>query len=241
MPVIKLDATTSTNDFLKDLAQASNLQNFTVVTAEHQTSGRGQRTATWHSERGKNLTFSILVKDSVSIDEIFTLNVAIALSVINALKSVALPQLAIKWPNDIMAVNKKIGGILIENILKPDGAVQSIVGIGINVNQTNFENLPKASSIAAILQREFDRDLVLNLIVTEITNVVSNLADQKVELWKKYESNLYKKGVPMPFESNDGHRFMGIIQKVTQNGRLEIIDQHDQIKTFDIKEIQILY
>ncbi len=241
MPVIKLDATPSTNDFLKELSLKTTLANFTVVTAEHQTDGRGQLGAKWLSEKGKNLTISILIKEAIAINEIFTLNVVIALATINALKAFEVPQLSVKWPNDIMSGNKKIGGILIENSIKSGGLIHSIVGIGINVNQLNLEHLPKASSIAAIMGSELDRDALLKAIVKQIENDVANLSLKKREFWESYLSNLYKKGIPMPFESKDGIRFMGIIHNVTPSGRLELLTEDDLLKTFEVKEIQMLY
>src|SRR3970282_291011 len=146
-----LDAIDSTNEFLKGLSNGQLLENFTVVTAENQTKGKGQMGSVWDSEVGKNLTMSVFIKDSLSdVNQIFKLNVGVVLAVVQALETFNIPNLMVKWPNDIMSYNFKIGGILIENSIKSDGTVHSIVGLGINVNQVNFENLPKASSLAVI-------------------------------------------------------------------------------------------
>lgn len=242
MPLIKLDATSSTNDFLKDLAAAQETENFTVVTAEKQTNGRGQMGAQWVSEKGKNLIMSILINDALSgITQIYNLNVAVALAVIVALEDHAIPQLGIKWPNDIMSGKKKIGGILIENTIRSNGEIVSIAGIGLNVNQTDFADLPKASSLRAIMQRDFDRDGLLAEITANIRSNVEMLKDDSESLWNGYISKLFKKGIPMPFEDNDGNRFMGIIQNVDQSGKLELLLADDSIKSFGIKEIQMLY
>ena len=108
MNIIKLDATPSTNDFLKALLTNQFVENFTVVTAENQTSGRGQMGAKWEVESGKNLTFSVLVKDVLTeINSIFHLNVLVAVSIIEALEHFNIPNLAIKWPNDILAEHKR--------------------------------------------------------------------------------------------------------------------------------------
>ena len=97
------------------------LANFTVVVAENQTNGRGQRGANWEVENGKNLTFSVLIKDVLlKVEEVFNLNVIVAVSLFQTLDQLKILNLAIKWPNDILADNRKIGGILIENILKSD-------------------------------------------------------------------------------------------------------------------------
>src|SRR4051812_26319982 len=116
---IKLDAIGSTNDFLKELSAAESVENYTVVTAENQTKGKGQMGSQWDSEVGKNLIMSVLVKEFIQdASRIFNLNIVFSVAVIDVLKAVEIPKLTIKWPNDIMSDNKKIGGILIENNFK---------------------------------------------------------------------------------------------------------------------------
>jgi len=243
MNLIKLDAIDSTNDFLKKLSQNESIENLTVVTAKSQTNGRGQMGAKWNSEARKNLITSILIKDLLlDINAIFDLNVAVALAVIKALEHLEIPDLAIKWPNDIVAENKKIGGILIENSIKSNGTIESVVGIGLNVNQTNFENLPKASSLKCISKKYFEVDDVLIKIFNEIKLNLLPIKNQELgHLWKRYNDKIFKKGTPMPFEDLDKKRFMGIIQKVKSNGQLEILLEDDSLKCFQIKEIQMLY
>jgi BirA family biotin operon repressor/biotin-[acetyl-CoA-carboxylase] ligase len=104
MKLIKLDAIDSTNDFLKSMSSQDEQENFTVVTAENQTKGKGQMGAVWKSETGKNLIMSVLVKDFLFDNEkVFNLNIIVSLSVLEVLKSLNIPDLCIKWPNDIMA------------------------------------------------------------------------------------------------------------------------------------------
>ena len=241
MKLIKLDAIDSTNDFLKVLAGSQNLENFTVVTAESQTKGKGQMGGIWVSETGKNLTMSVLIRDSVfEIHQIYNLNIAVSLSVLLALEKFKIPKLAIKWPNDIMSDSKKIAGILIENSIKTDGKIVSIIGIGVNVNQVNFFELPKASSLALIMNTSFDKEAVLFEIINNIKRNHSKLQNnESIDLWKDYNSKLFKKGIPMPFESEKKGKFMGIIQDVTDNGKLQILLEDDSIEVFDIKAIQM--
>ncbi len=243
MNIIKLGATSSTNDFLKDLLTKQFVENFTVVVAEHQTKGKGQMGAEWNVESGKNLTFSVLVRDLLlDIQAIFHLNVAVAVSIIEGLEEFGIGGLAIKWPNDILAESKKISGILIENSIKRNGEIFSIVGIGLNVNQEHFENLPKASSLYAIYGRVFDKEAVMLAILGNLKRNLSLLqAKEYTLLWQSYDSRLFKKGIPMPFEANNGSHFMGIIQGVTSNGKLEVLLEDDSISTFDIKEVKLLY
>lgn len=242
MKLIKLDAIDSTNDFLKGLASKQFVENFTVVAAEIQTKGKGQMGSVWVAEKGKNLTMSVLIKDVlIDLNQIYTLNIAVALAVVRALQCFKIPELAIKWPNDIMSYNYKIGGILIENSIKIDGSVNSIVGIGININQTNFENLPKGSSLAVIAKQEFDKQEVLVAIVKELKDAMIVLKTNPDSLWREYLSLLFKKNVPVPFELPDGDRFMGIIQGVSDQGKLKILLENDAVVQYNIKEIQMLY
>jgi BirA family biotin operon repressor/biotin-[acetyl-CoA-carboxylase] ligase len=243
MKLIKLDAVGSTNDFLKELASDPTIENFTIVTAENQTSGRGQRGERWETEVGKNIIASVLIKNiQIGKQNLFELNIKVALSVFSALDNFNIPNLSIKWPNDIMSGRKKIGGILIENILKSDGKMVSIVGIGLNVNQVNFEHLPKASSLAIINGTKYDKELILFEIIDNLMIFISELHQNRVDdLWKKYNSVLFARNIPMPFKNIVGFQFMGIIQDVSPNGKLRVLLADDSIKEFDVKEIEMLY
>lgn len=243
MNIIKLDAINSTNDYLKGLLQRQFVENFTIITAENQTNGRGQMGSEWKIESGKNLTFSVLIKDLlVEISHIFHLNVAVAMSIIETLSELEIKDCAIKWPNDILAEGKKVGGVLIENSIKSDGEIFSIIGIGLNVNQKSFQNLPKASSLSVLKNCDFDKEEILISIAKNLNRNISLIMNKNTtEIWKKYHSKLYKKGIPMPFEGKDGKKFMGIIKGVDQAGKLNVILENDIVKSFDIKEVSLLY
>jgi BirA family biotin operon repressor/biotin-[acetyl-CoA-carboxylase] ligase len=140
-----------------------------------------------------------------------------------------------------MAGNQKIAGILIENLIKENGEIKSIVGIGLNVNQTDFENLPKASSLKNRMNQDFDIDSILENIVHKIEENVVKLQNNEADFfWKTYENHLFKKGKPTLFEANQ-EQFMGIIQGVTRNGMLTIQLEDDSIKEFGVKEIVMIY
>ncbi|TDD77432.1 biotin--[acetyl-CoA-carboxylase] ligase [Flavobacterium caseinilyticum] len=242
MKLIKLDAIDSTNEFLKGLSNEQEIDNFTVVTAENQTKGKGQMGSVWTSEASKNLTMSILVKDFImDISQLFTLNIAVSVAVISVLESYKIPDLSIKWPNDIMSYNRKIGGILIENTIKSNGTIISIVGLGLNVNQINFENLPKASSLAVICNVNFNKEELLFSICDAIEKNVKLCRYNSTQLWSDYSNKLYKKGLPMPFSDQKNQNFMGIIQGVSSQGKLQVLLENDSVEEFDIKEIHMLY
>lgn len=243
MQFIKLDAIGSTNDYLKEISRKNVLENFTTVTAQTQTQGRGQMGSKWETESGKNLIMSVLVKNTVMVPEmIFDLNVAVAVSVFTVLEKYEVPNLSIKWPNDILSAHYKLGGILIENLLKSETEIEAIVGIGLNVNQQNFENLPQASSIVNVTGKKFQPDVLCHEIVDQLIQYCQLITQEKSQLlWDFYKAHLFKKGVPMPFEAAEGNRFMGIISDVTAQGRLVVQLEDDTIKDFGVKEIRLLY
>ncbi|WP_445454254.1 biotin--[acetyl-CoA-carboxylase] ligase [Flavobacterium sp. 25HG05S-40] len=242
MPIIKLDAIDSTNDYLKHLSRESEVKNYTIVMANEQTKGKGQMGAKWVSEKGKNLTMSILVKDLCFKNEkVFDLNITVAQSVIHVLKKIDIPKLAVKWPNDIMSDSKKVAGILIENSLKPDGTLVSVIGIGLNVNQTNFEHLPQATSLQCITGEAYSCEEIAILMRKSLIEKLSLLSQNSELLWKEYHDNLYKINFPSAFENPNGNRFMGIIQKVTKEGKLQVLLDDDSLIHCNLKEIKMLY
>ena len=242
MNIIKLSAISSTNDYLKQLLAERYVENFTVVVAENQTQGKGQMGAKWDAEPGKNLTFSVLVKDLLlGIAGIFTLNAAVALSIAQALEEFTKKEICIKWPNDILAGNYKIGGILIENSIRTDGEIYSIIGIGLNVNQKDFSGLPKASSLSVIDGANFDKEAIMLVVTEKLRRNVSRILNKDIDvIWSMYHHRLFKKDVPMPFEER-GHRFMGIIRGVSRNGDLQVLLENDTIASFGLKEVTLLY
>ena len=242
MKLIKLDAIDSTNEFLKGLSSEQSVENFTVVTAENQTKGKGQMGVVWNSEPTKNLIMSVFVDNFFEDNNsVFDINIAFTLSIIQALDSYKIPELTIKWPNDIMSYNKKIGGILIENSFKSNGTINSVLGLGLNVNQTFFENLPKASSMAVICATPFNTQDILVKIVEKLEQN-SSLWNQNSEAMRAdFTNRLFKKGIPMPFSDQNSQKFMGIIQRVNAIGKLEVLLENNSVVEYGIKEIQMLY
>lgn len=243
MKLIKLNATDSTNDFLKQLATSQTLENYTVVSTANQVKGRGQMGSSWTSESGKNLTFSIFLANALQdIESIYNLNVAVSISILEVLKKVNIPELKIKWPNDIMSANKKVGGILIENAIKHSDQIQSIIGIGLNVNQQSYAGLPQASSLCLSTGRFFDCEELLTKIVSQLKlNVGLINENQGAILWEKYHEFLYKRNIPSAFENVKGEKFMGIITQVISNGQLEVKMEDDSLQYFKIKELKMLF
>ncbi len=241
MQHIKLDAIDSTNDFLKHLAQQRELQNYSLVTAEYQTKGKGQMGAIWQADFGKNLLMSILVKDFLkSITNNYELTIVFCISVIDVLEALKIPNISIKWPNDIMAYQKKIGGVLIENLVKSDKRIQSVIGLGLNINQTDFENLPKATSLKNICEQNFDKYLILNEIQSKLIFHIENFKINPDFYWKSYENLLFRKNMPTAFQDQHNNKFMGVILGISKEGKLKMQLANDAIVFFETKEIQML-
>ena len=141
-----------------------------------------------------------------------------------------------------MADKKKICGILIENQFKSTTEILSIVGIGINVNQQNFINLPQATSLKNCTNHEFNKDEILMLFLYQFQNNINLYKNEGAAyFWNLYHENLFKKDVPMVFEDISKAKFMGIIKKVLPNGLLQIALEDDTLQLFDIKELKMLY
>jgi len=241
--ILKLDATDSTNSYLKDLLRSGNPSDYTVVVTEKQLKGRGQMGTIWQSEGGKNLTFSVLKSfDALSVQHQFVLNITVSLAVCDALNELLVPNIKVKWPNDIMSGSKKICGILIENVLKGDKVAHTIIGIGLNVNQTGFQDLDKASSLKLLMGQTFDLDELLHKILERIRFYFEGVEAKTVsQLLPAYEKLLFRKDKPSTFTDTQGQMFPGFIRRVSPSGKL-VLELEDRVfKEFDLKEVSLLY
>ena len=243
MHIVKLDATDSTNQYLKELALSKTLDDFTVVSTIKQVKGKGQMGAIWQSEPGMNLTFSILKKfNKLNVEDQFLLNIYVSLSIFKLLKSLLVPDLSIKWPNDILSGTSKICGILIENVLLGNQITTSVIGIGLNVNQLTFNTLSNVSSLKLLLGRTFNLDELLHHMLKNIKeSFLQRTQENDKVLWSAYEEELFRKNKPSTFKDIDGTIFMGFIRKISPEGKLVVELEDAILKEFDLKEIQLQY
>jgi len=242
MNIIKLDAIDSTNSYLKKIILNKHVSDSTIVTAKFQTKGRGQVGSNWQSNDSKNLICSIYKKDlGVKVKDQFIISMLVSLALIKTLKKKNLPNLCIKWPNDIMSDNKKICGILVENIVKQNYIKHSVIGIGLNVNQIIFDNLPNASSIKNITGITHNKDEILKELVNNINRCFKMLYSSSSEIiFKKYEELLYRINKPSTFKNLKGDNFTGFIKGVTKLGMLNVKLEDNKLESYDLKEILIL-
>lgn len=242
MQIIKLDATDSTNDYLKRLSVQKSLEDFTTIVTEHQLKGKGQMGTLWQTEKGKNLTFSTFKKfDSLKLSKQFAVSMCVSLAIFDSLQQFQVPDLAIKWPNDIMSGRKKICGILIENSIGGDAIKSSIIGIGLNVNQTSFNDLEKASSLKLVCDKNFDLDYLLTTILNELQQKISWYSEMGYDQLKlSYEKYLFRKNRTTTFKSARNDLFNGIIRGISAMGHLQVEMENGKIKEYQLKQISIL-
>ena len=204
MKIIKLDAIDSTNSYLKKLLNKESLDDLTVVVSKHQTQGRGRNGNVWSNKPSLNLAFSIYKRFSdFEIDKKFMLNVISSISVYETLRKYNLLDLTIKWPNDIMTANKKISGILIENNIRGNSIKNSVIGIGININQSEFKNLPNATSIfietgklnsiETIVQELQKDDETFTLSELKIVGIDKKIPDEFLNRFNSDKQNIFNK------------------------------------------------
>lgn len=234
---------TSTNNLMKELmAKSTPLPEGTVIMAESQTAGKGQQQNVWHSEAGKNLLFSMLLLPRfLQPNNSFGLVAAVSLGVIKPLQKILGKNVCIKWPNDIYYGQKKLGGVLIENVLAGQTIKSSIIGIGLNINQEVFPDyLPNPISLQQILQKKSAIKEVLLQICASIEVYYLKLkVGESAEIKQEYLDNLYGFGQQLAFQTNDTI-FTGEIFAVNHFGLLGIKKQNETI-FFDLKQVKFIF
>jgi BirA family transcriptional regulator, biotin operon repressor / biotin---[acetyl-CoA-carboxylase] ligase len=249
--LITIKQVDSTNNFLKNsLSNFKPLPEGTVIMAESQYAGRGQQQNRWHSEDGKNLTFSILLQPNfLPVMQQFDLTRVASLGIIKAFAPFLGDKLKIKWPNDIYYGDRKLGGMLIENLIQGDQIKNSVIGIGLNINQEHFPpELPNAVSLKQILQRDYDLKYLLSEICKNVEAVYLTLRTGRPEAvredylghlyWLNEERNFKTGGTPG--DTGTGMVFKGKITGVRDNGLLVINVNGEKEMEFNFKGIEFL-
>lgn len=238
--ISKIDAIDSTNLALKRKYHKGLAKHGDVLWALDQVKGKGQRDSQWVSEPNKNLTFSIfLSQEKLMLRSVFVLNCWVALAVKNSLTSLNIPSVSIKWPNDILSENKKLCGILIENLYQGEKHIASIVGIGLNVNQINFFDLTKASSMQLSAGRMFDLEKVLQEILYQLSHYLETKMSPLDSL-EAFNKALYGLGEERTFLEND-KPFQATVEEVNAQGELVLKTAQNQLRCFQHKTIEWIY
>ena len=251
--IIHIDETDSTNRWLKDKASKAKALGFapqtlrlqplntntsenTVVWTDHQTAGRGCGTNTWESERGKNLLFSMLIHPTdISANEQFRITEIVSVALCQTLQAYIDNKVEIKWPNDIYVGDKKICGILIENRLQGNTIKESIIGIGLNVNQTEFKSdAPNPVSMRQLTGRETDLKELLQAFLRafEVTY------HSKTTCFD-YKSMLFRRGKYAIYEDKTSC-FAATLTDVLPDGRLLLVDKDGLERLYAFKEVSFI-
>ena len=244
--IIWLDSVDSTNNEAK--RRSSTCDNLTVLSALTQTSGRGQRGSSWSSMPGENLTFSIIMKEPehISAHSQFILSEITALSVTDFLAEHGIEAM-IKWPNDIYVADRKICGILIENSLRADHLSSSIIGIGLNINQRNFDvklTNPTSMSLESGPSAVFDTRRCLESFMEIFQKNLSSYSGMNADaenIREKYLSRLWRRNESHSYiDMTENQEFLGIIRGLTKTGLLIIENEKGESKEFAFKEVSYI-
>ena len=239
--IVVLSETDSTNNYANRQLSVSEVPDGTVFLAHHQKNGKGQINNRWESEAGKNLTFSLVLKPFfMEITDQFMLSKVITLGIYSVLKEYA-GQLKIKWPNDIYAGDKKLGGILIENSIMSGRITNSVIGIGLNINQEKFvSNAPNPVSLKQLTGKDYDLMKLLSQIIKSINTFYELLKNGNfTEINQLFVDKLYRFGEKFRYRCGDTE-FTGRITGVNEIGQLMITDERGNERQFHFKEVEFI-
>lgn len=242
--VIRLETVDSTNRYVRD--EACRLWNcvgengFVIVSAEHQTAGRGQRGNTWSSKAGENLLFSILVRPGVALEVAaqFCLSQAVALALHDAMEAFGV-ETRLKWPNDIYVGKRKLAGVLVELDYSGAFVEQAIIGVGVNVNQELFPEMDRIPVSMKMLQnRSFDVDDVLGEILGSFGGYYNELCSGNSKaIAAKYRNLLLGINEQRSFVDSNGG-FSAVIEGVESDGHLLVRRSDGTLSRYAFKEIE---
>jgi len=235
----------STNTYAINLLRNVNVMEGTVVHTDNQTQGKGQRGANWLAAKAANITASVILKPTfLSIEKSFYLSKISALAIHDVLAEIlsnSQYDIKIKWPNDILVNHKKIAGILIENQFNKTLIANSVIGIGLNINQFNFGEFDEiATSLKKLTNIEFDRVEILKKMASYLEKWYLMLKTGKYEeIDLVYLKNLFAYKTEILFKNEvTSEDFRGTIVGVNELGKLMIKDSLGNELLFEVKEIK---
>lgn len=242
---IHLKSVDSTNSYASELLRQISLPDGTLFYTFDQQNGRGQRGNSWESEPNKNVALSYVLQPKFLVpSKQFLLTKVVSLAVADLMtetlkKEGISADVRIKWPNDIYVNGKKIAGILIENVLKDHMIQYCIIGIGININQTEFTSTTKACSLCILTKKEHNKEELIELLSSILEGYYLQLkSNKKNELHEAYLHSLFQLEQPALYESQE-EQFTGIITGISDTGKLQM-KVGSEIKEFDLKEIRFI-
>ncbi len=234
--ITHLDSVDSTSNYVATAFAHGKIGHGSVILADKQTSGRGQRDSIWHSEGGLNLLFSILLTpDNMSASEGQSVMHCTTLALIDLLNSFGVVA-QVKWPNDIYVGNRKMAGILIENQLTGSRISRSIIGVGLNINQADFGELNATSLFLETGKYIELKEVLFRFLHYFNEQWLSLCANNLQQLKSNYCALLLGLNNLVTFEDANGE-FAGVITGVDDLGRLQVKTEQG-INVYDLKEIR---
>ncbi len=230
----------STNSLMYDeVSKDKSISEGYVIQTGYQTSGRGQIGNVWESKADQNLLCSILLKPEITVDHQFVISKIVCLAIVDLLNDYDIDDVRIKWPNDIYVRDKKIAGILIQNILQGKKVKFSIVGIGLNLNQDIFDsNAPNPISLKLLVNKKYNPDHLLLVLLDKLLEFYNKLQLKKIsEIDHLYKFLLYRRNQRSSFTDINDISFYGMIKDVSPSGQLQILTD-DGVKKFAFREIK---
>lgn len=210
---------------------------FTFVSADYQSAGRGRTGRSWESVPGENLMFSILIKDKTLVSKFGLLSVASAVAVMNAVKKLGVKGVSVKWPNDVYINGKKTCGILLEGITIKGELKEVVIGIGLNVNQTEFGSvLRKATSLKLESGKDFKIKDVKKLLYKEIKTTFYSLKSSDYAIEEAIKND-YLKGKTV-FAELCGEKKEVTVLGINRDGTLKVSFEE---KEFDVMSGEITF
>lgn len=239
--IISLLSVDSTNDYARELLNGGRPEEGTIIISGEQRKGRGYGNNTWHSKRGKNLLFSIILyPEFISANTQFLISKVVSLGICDYLCTY-ISDVSIKWPNDIYVDDRKIAGILIENDLIGSAMKNSIVGIGININQEKFPNdIPNPVSLNQMIEKKLVLKDELKKLAGFLEKRYQMLAQGKVDkIRKDYHGKLFRLN-KMSWYHNSEEQFKAKIIGVSDYGQLILENQSGKTLEYNFKEVEFV-
>ena len=236
--IFNFDNLPSTNDYAARLVKTSKPREGTIIRAGYQSAGKGQAGNRWESESNKNLLISVILFPSfIQPSDQFLISMAISLAISDFLSGYT-PYCSIKWPNDIYVSDDKIAGILIENTLLQGSIINTIAGIGLNINQTRFTgNAPNPVSLTMITGDSHDPESCLTQMAVKLDKRYKQLITGEYEhLKEEYVSRLYRLNEWHKYRDKSG-TFDGRIKEVNLSGIIHIESTGGTIKEYSFREV----
>ncbi|HEY9083932.1 MAG TPA: biotin--[acetyl-CoA-carboxylase] ligase [Vicingaceae bacterium] len=241
--IVRLTEVDSTNVYAASLIKNSPkiITDGMVIYTDNQTNGKGQRGRIWETTPNKNLTFSIVLKPNLLVNEQFLLSKICALGILDFLTDLGIKNTSIKWPNDIYVGNQKIAGMLLENTLKNSKIEFCIAGIGININQTDFnEHLQQATSLQLITNKSYELSQLLSQLLFFIEKRYLQLKSGKLQqINNDYLNHLLGYNTERTYLVNN-QKVLGVISGVASSGKLQVIHKNN-LHEYDMKEIGFVF